>query len=97
MKFNAIPLFGTIMSDALKLKMLLNNPPRVNVLLDDDAMKHSLKICKFLLSYNIPTYLVNVGDKDASEHGHKVIHKLINITPRLTESDLYKLNIANNI
>lgn len=96
-KFNAIPLFGTVVSDALKIKILLNSPPRVNVLLDSDAIKHSLKICKFLIDYGISTHLVNVGEEDAADLGHEKVCDIIDSTHPLTEADLYNLNIKHNI
>ncbi len=48
-KNNCIPLFGKTMSKQLKLKLLENDVPMVHILLDNDAIKDSIKICEFLI------------------------------------------------
>ena len=49
-KYNVIPLFGKSLSDKLKEIIIHEVPPKVNVLLDNDAISDSIKICEYLLS-----------------------------------------------
>jgi hypothetical protein len=63
---NCIPLFGKTLSKKLKYQLLESRPPRVNVLLDNDAVKGALKICSFLLKNNINVYLIQLDGKDPS-------------------------------
>ena len=63
-KYNVVPLFGKTLSKKLKIKLMTNKPPRVNVLLDNDALSSSIKICEFLVSNNIETHLVLLYGKD---------------------------------
>jgi len=96
-KYNVIPLFGKLLSENLKLKLLKSPPPRVNVLLDIDAIKDSLKICEYLVQNNINTYLVILDGKDPNEIGFKKTWNIINNTVQLNESGLFKLKIKYNL
>ncbi len=92
-KYNAVPLFGKNLSNKLKIKLMSCRPPRVNVLLDNDALQSSLRICDFLLQNNIDTYLIRLEGKDPNEIGHKKTWQFIDSCDRLTESDLYSLKL----
>jgi len=94
-KYNVVPLFGKTLSNKLKMKLLTNKPPRVNVLLDNDALNSSFRICEFLIQNNINTYLVRLDEKDPNEIGHKKTWKIIDSCDKLTESDFYSLKIKN--
>ena len=96
-KYNVIPLFGKTMSNLLKMKLMDNKPPRVNVLLDNDALDSSLKICEFLLQNNIETYLVLLDGKDPNEIGHINTWKSIRNGVRMDESLLYKFKLQNRL
>ena len=52
-KNNCIPLFGKTLSKQLKLKLLEHDVPMVHILLDNDAIKDSIKICEFLIKNSI--------------------------------------------
>jgi len=93
-KYNVIPLFGKTLSKSLKLKLVENKPPRVNVLLDNDALASSLKICEFLIANDITTYLVRLDGKDPNELGHKKTWQTIDSCVRMDESLLYKLKLT---
>jgi len=90
---NAIPLFGKTLSNALKQKILQYKPPIVNVLLDNDALKDSIKICEFLIKNGINTKLVLLEEKDASILGFKKTWEYINKTKPLKFEDLFKMKI----
>jgi len=96
-KYNVIPLFGKMMSKKLRMKLMQNRPPRVNVLLDNDALESSLKICEFLLSNNIETYLVQLDGKDPNEIGHKKTWQTINNSVRIDETLLYRFKLMNKL
>lgn len=94
-RYNTIPLFGKMLSNKLKLKLLLNKPPRVNVLLDNDAIKSSISICEFLLQNQINTHLVLLDQKDPSEIGHEKTWHAINASVKMEECELFKLKMKH--
>lgn len=96
-KYNVIPLFGTNMSDILKIKLISNRPPRVNVLLDNDAITKSLKICEFLIENDINVHMIELNGKDPNEIGHKKTWEFINNSVRFTESDLFRYKVKYKI
>lgn len=89
---NAIPLFGKIMGNSLKEKLILNKPPTY-LIFDNDAVSDLLKTCEELVKYDVPLFPVLLDKKDPSEIGYKNIHKLINNTTQLSFSDLLKMKI----
>lgn len=96
-KYNVVPLFGKTLSKKLKLKLMENKPPCVNVLLDNDALSSSLKICEFLVSNNIETHLVLLDGKDPNEIGHEKTWQTINQCVRIDESLLYRYKLTNKL
>jgi hypothetical protein len=68
-RYNCIPLFGKTLSKSLKTELLSNKTPSVNVLLDSDAVRESIRIIEFLLRNNIKTRFINIGEKDPSVLG----------------------------
>lgn len=96
-KYNAIPLFGKTLSKHLRIKLIENKPPRVNVLLDNDALASSLKICEFLIQNNIETYLVMLDGKDPNEIGHEKTWQTIRSSVKMNESLLYRYKLNNRL
>lgn len=96
-KYNVIPLFGKTLSNKLKAKLSFQKPPRVNVLLDNDAIKSSLDICQFLVYNGIDTHLILLNGKDPNEIGHKNTWKAIDDSVKISESDLFKLKIKHKL
>lgn len=96
-KYNVVPLFGKGLSNKLKIKLIKNKPPRVNVLLDDDAIESSIQICEFLIQNNIDAYLVLLNGKDPNELGHIKTWNAINACVKVIESDLFKFKIKYKI
>jgi hypothetical protein len=74
-----------------------NKPPRINVLLDNDALSSSLKICEFLISNDIETHLVLLDGKDPNEIGHEKTWQTINNSVRIDESLLYRYKLTNKL
>jgi len=94
-RFNAIPLFGKSLSEKLKLELICNKPPRVNILLDNDALKDSIDICETLINNGVNVYLVEMSGKDPNVLGFEETWKIIDSTKPLKFEGLlkYKLNI----
>ena len=94
-RYNSIPLFGKSLSDKLRGELLCNRPPRVNILLDNDALKSSTYICEELMKNGIIVHLIELKDKDPSVLGFSKTWEIINSTPPLTFKGLlkYKLNL----
>lgn len=74
---NAVPLFGTLLPMHLKEQLILNKTPRVNIVLDNDAVTESIKVIEDLWKLGIKVHMVLLPDKDPSEIGFYVMHDLI--------------------
>jgi hypothetical protein len=96
-KYNVVPLFGKTMSKKLKMKLIDYRPPYVNVLLDNDALGSSLKICDFLISNNIEARLILLDGKDPNEIGHEKTWQTINSSVRIDENLLYRYKLTNKL
>lgn len=96
-KYNAVPLFGKTLSKKLKMKLIEEKPPRVNVLLDNDALESAIKICEFLVGNNIETYLIKLDGKDPNEIGHEKTWQTIDDSVRMDESLLYRFKLTNKL
>jgi DNA primase len=68
-RYNVIPLFGKTLSNLLKEKILLRNPPKVIVALDNDAKSDALYISNYLIKEGINVSMVNMEKKDINEMG----------------------------
>lgn len=92
---NVIPLYGKNLSFSLKEALLENDVRRVNICLDEDALKDSLRIANYLKRYgNIDIHLVRFGGKDPSELGFEKITEAINNSKQLDFEDLLTLKIS---
>lgn len=92
---NAIPLFGKMMSNSLKEAIFENDVKQVNICLDNDALKSSIKIYDYLTSYGINVHLIEMDEKDPSILGFKKIQELIKSSTEMDFSKMFsiKLNI----
>jgi DNA primase len=68
-RFNAIPLFGKILPNVLKEKIILRRPPKVIIALDSDARVNASQIANYLLHEGINVSIVNLDKKDVNEMG----------------------------
>lgn len=93
-KRNAIPLFGKLILDKLKIKILEKGVKRVNVALDKDAMANAIDMCEYFISNGISVHFVDLPEKDPSEIGFFNITNIINNVKELTPLKLleYKIN-----
>ncbi len=76
-RINTIPLFGKLMLDSLKTKIIQNKVDRINIALDRDALPHALKMAEYFLNLDKEVHLIELGDKDPSEMGHSEFTKLV--------------------
>jgi hypothetical protein len=94
---NAIPLFGKYPSQALKMRMNENHVKHVNVILDLDAEKDSIK-AYINLKKQVATLeeisIVKLNGKDPSVLGFEKIHELIRNSPPFDWSDLLKYELG---
>jgi DNA primase len=90
---NAIPLFGKTMSNALKTAIIENGVTHINVCLDNDALKESLAISKFLMDQGVNVNLVELEEKDPSKLGFMNVSNVIDISTELDFSKLLYLKM----
>jgi len=87
-KRNAIPLFGKIILDNLKKKIIEKQVNTVYIALDSDARSKALDICQYFINNGIRVHLIELQDKDPSELGYREITKVKQITQPVTGSGL---------
>jgi hypothetical protein len=93
---NAIPLFGTTLTLGLKLAIITNKVKRVNIVLDNDALKQAVDVydgIEDLQVNQIDIHLVRLGDKDPSVLGFEATHKLIENSKAFDFSDIIKARL----
>ena len=93
---NAIPLFGTTMSNRLKEKIVLSGIDRVNIVLDSDeaGTKGAIRIYEFLQGFDINAHLIRLEDKDPSVLGFKAVTEIIEKSKPYTFSDILKAKMS---
>lgn len=93
-KRNAIPLFGKMILDKLKIKILEKQVKRINIALDKDAMSNAIEMCEYFIANGISVHFVELSEKDPSELGFFNITNTINTVEELTPLKLleYKIN-----
>jgi DNA primase len=93
-KRNSIPLFGKLILDKLKLKILEKGVKRINITLDKDAMKNAISMAEYFIGCGISVYFVELPEKDPSELGFEKITNIIKQVKKLTPKKLleYKIN-----
>jgi hypothetical protein len=94
---NAVPLFGKYMSKKLQEAIIINKVPRVNMILDNDAMRDAIQNCVDLQRYNIPVHLVKLNGKDPSALGFKKTTELIKEAEPLSFEDIIRQKFTYDI
>ena len=94
-KRNAIPLFGKIISSALKQKIVNNQVKEIYVCLDQDAKKQAIDTAEYFMNNGIDVYFVDMQDKDPNQMGFEKIWELINSTTKLTEFRLMEYKVLS--
>jgi len=93
---NAIPLFGTTMTFALKLAIVTNKVKRVNIVLDNDALKQAVDIfdrIEDLQNGILDIHLISLGEKDPSVLGFEGVNELIEKSKAFEFSDIIKAKL----
>jgi len=93
---NSIPLFGKILPDSLRKKIIQKNVKRINIILDNDAIKAAISHSEFFMGHGIDVHLIELPGKDPSELGTKLVSSLIEKSKKLTFGKImeYKINAA---
>ena len=68
-KRNAIPLFGKIISEKLKLRIFSEGVKEINIALDNDAKKDALRISEYFINNGITVNFIEMNNSDPSEIG----------------------------
>lgn len=92
-KNNAIPLFGKTLSNKLKSSLIGNKVKEVNIVLDNDALEDSIRICEFMIKNGIQAKLVKLDGKDPSEIGFEKTWEMIESTPVVDFESLFRLKL----
>lgn len=88
-KWNALPLIGTILQDRVKQKLLINGVKQVFVCLDPDARDKAFKIAQTLMGEGIRVHIVDLpGTKDPADYSQRELLDRIFSAP---EADMKQL------
>lgn len=90
---NAIPLFGKIIPDKLKERIVENHVKRVNMVLDRDAMKMAIRNSQDLQKLGVKVHLIKLEGKDPSVLGFDKINQIIRDSKPMTFSDLVRFKL----
>jgi hypothetical protein len=92
---NTIPLFGTMLSNNIKSAIIENKVKRLNIILDNDALKYAVNMCDDIekLSDKTEIHLIRLDGKDPSVLGFNQINQIINNSKPITFKDLLKIKM----
>jgi transcription elongation factor Elf1 len=93
-RYNAIPLFGKTLSEKLKTTIIENGVVRVNVVLDNDAIRDSINLYDELINMGVKSvHFIVLKDKDPSKLGFEEISSIICDSKQTTMSDILAIKI----
>lgn len=90
---NAIPLFGKIISPSLKEAIFEYDVCKINVCLDDDAVKNALEISSYFNNQGIDVSLIKLGGHDPSSLGFEKTVSEINSSKTIEFSDIISMKM----
>lgn len=93
---NGIPLFGTTISDRLRESIVEFGVWRVNIVLDNDALKSAIRIfdeIEKLRGYDVDVHLIVLKEKDPSQLGFQKVNEIIERSKPFDFSDIIKLKM----
>jgi hypothetical protein len=94
---NSVPLFGKLISKALRKKVLISNTPAVIIALDPDAISQAIDAVEIFMGNGVQVKLVQLeGESDINDIGYDLIWDKINSTQYLTSCEWFKIK-ANYI
>lgn len=93
-KYNAAPLYGKVINNGIKRKILQCGTPTVYVALDGDALKSSIQALQYFLGIGVEVYLVDIENgMDPNKIGTKGMIKLIHSSKRIDSQQLLQLKV----
>lgn len=93
-KYNATPLYGKVINNGLKRKILQCGTPTVYVALDGDALKSSIQALQYFLGIGVEVYLVDIENgMDPNKIGTKGMLQLIHSSKRIDSQQLLQLKV----
>lgn len=97
-KRNASPLYGTVLSKALKGSIIENGVKKLYLALDYDALSKSIDIARYLMNLGISVHFVKLENgTDPNSLGYEKMWNLINSTEELTEDELFDYTIKKSL
>lgn len=96
-KLNAIPMFGKVILDELKIKIVKNKVTDIYIGLDPDALKNSLKFSEYFMGLGINVYLMMLGNQDPNEMGYNKFREIMRNTEKLTFSKIMRYKLEYGI
>ena len=92
-KRNAIPLFGKIVLDQLKIKVVEHKVKQIYIALDSDALKKAIEIVEYFMNHGIQVHLVNMDGLDPNELGFNKVTNIIKNTEPINFAKLMELKL----
>jgi len=93
---NAIPLFGKLISNELRKKIIEKNVKKINIVLDDDAKVDAIRHAEYFMGCGVDVRLVEMPGKDPNELGRKKINEIIENTDSLTFAKIMEYKLYEN-
>lgn len=93
---NGIPLFGTTISDRLRECIVEFGVWRVNIVLDNDALKSAVRIfdeIEKLKGYDVDVHLITLKEKDPSQLGFQKVNEIVERSKPFDFSDIIKMKM----
>lgn len=95
---NASPLYGKLITQGLKYKILECGTPKVFIALDGDALKDSISALRYFLGVGIEVALVKIPfGLDPNKLGKIKMQQLISSSKLIQEQQLLELQIKNSL
>ena len=92
-KRNVIPLFGKTISNTLKRRIVEKGVRKIYICLDLDARKQALETAQYFMSNGLDVYFVDITGKDPNDLGFEKITDILNITEKMSETELMEQKI----
>lgn len=90
---NAIPLFGKIISPSLREAIFEYDVCKINVCLDDDAVRNALDISNYFSNQGIDVNLIKLGGHDPSSLGFEKTTSEINSSKTIEFYDIISMKM----
>ena len=92
-KRNVIPLFGKTISNTLKRRIVEKGVRKIYICLDLDARKQALETAQYFMANGLDVYFVDITGKDPNDLGFEKITDILNITEKMSETELMEQKI----